>query len=87
MHVNFCKKAMLVKQIVDEHYQPQSHKGCMLDIYRNHVVKVYPMSIPTFYRYMGYAISVDGFLGNGSCRIAKTRPQQGAAQSNQLSLF
>lgn len=78
---------MLVKRMVDEHYQPQSHKGCMLDIYRNHVVKVYPMSIPTFYRYMGYAISVDGFLGNGSNRIEKTRHPQNNVYANQLSLF
>lgn len=73
MHRNITERAMLVKRIVDERYQPQSHKGSMLDIYRNHVVKIYPMSQQTFYRYMHYAIGVDGYIGNGTNRVMKDK--------------
>lgn len=88
MHENSKKKAMLVKRMVDEYYQPQSHVGCMRDIYRHKVVKIYPMSEPTFYRYMSYAIGVDGYIGNGSCRVERERHvTQKNVSDNQLSLF
>jgi hypothetical protein len=89
MHHNIIDRAMLVKRMVDSLYQPQSHKGCMLDIYRNHVVKVYPMSEQTFYRYMRIGVGIDGYIGNGSNRVARERrPLPGARHDdNQLSLF
>lgn len=87
MHANFCKKAMLVKRMVDQYYQPQSHVGCMRDIYRHKVQEVYPMSEPTFYRYMRYAIGVDGYIGNGSNRVLREKKEPAAVASNQLSLF
>lgn len=88
MHRNITERAMLVKRIVDERYQPQSHKGSMLDIYRNHVVKIYPMSQQTFYRYMHYAISVDGYIGNGSNRVMKDKIEgMPMDDDRQLSLF
>jgi len=87
MHENFCKKAMLVKRMVDEYYQPQSHVGCMRDIFRHKVVKVYPMSEITFYRYMRYAIGVDGYIGNGSNRVMREKKTIPPVIANQLSLF
>lgn len=89
MHANIQKKAMLVKRMVDEFYQPQSHVGCMRDIYRHKVVKVYPMSEVTFYRYMRYAVAVDGYIGNGSNRTERERRMPGCNKvaENQLSLF
>lgn len=89
MHHNVIERAMIVKRMVDGLYQPQSHKGCMLDIYRNHVVKSYPMSEPTFYRYMRIGMSIDGYIGNGSNRVVKERRPLPSERSddNQLSLF
>lgn len=89
MHHNIIDRAMLVKRMVDRLYQPQSHKGCMLDIYRNHVVKVYPMSEQTFYRYMRIGVCIDGYIGNGSNRVKRgKRDLPGSTtDANQLSLF
>lgn len=78
---------MIVKRLVDQYYQPNSHKGCMLDIYRNKVIDEHPMSIPTFYRYMRYSIGVDGYIGNGSNRVLREKKEPAAVASNQLSLF
>ncbi|MGI6719007.1 MAG: hypothetical protein ACOX4D_07760 [Bacteroidales bacterium] len=69
MNSNTRKKAKLIKTIVDEHYQANSHKGCLSDIYRRIVVKKYPMSLSTFYRLMKIAILEDGFVGNGGDRV------------------
>lgn len=69
MQTNRIRRARLVKDIVDEYYEPQSHRGSMLDIYRRKVNTIYPMSIPTFYRYMTIAISIDGFIGKDANRI------------------
>lgn len=89
MHHNIIDRAMLVKRKVDKLYQPQSHKGCMLDIFRNHVVKEYPMSEQTFYRYMRIGVSIDGYIGDGSNRVMKER--RGipgvTCDDRQLSLF
>lgn len=71
MHDNQKKKAMLIKALVDEHYEPHSHRGSLSDIYRRIVVKIYPMSLATFYRYIEYAIRKDGYLGNERNRIIK----------------
>lgn len=86
MHNNIKNRAMLVKRMVDERYQPQSHKGSMLDIYRNHVVKIYPMSQQTFYRYMRYAIGIDGYIGNGANRVMRECVAD-LGDDRQLSLF
>ncbi|MCM8872761.1 MAG: hypothetical protein NDJ65_05720 [Paludibacteraceae bacterium] len=68
MHANVIQRAMLVKRIVDEHYEPHSHVNSMYDIFINHVRKVYPMGVATFRRYMKYAIEQDGYIGNGRNR-------------------
>lgn len=73
MHNNQKKKAMLVKAIVDEHYEANSHRGSLKDIYRRFVVKVYPMSVSTFYRLIEYAIRCDGFVGTGGNRQQRNR--------------
>lgn len=89
MHINRKKKAFLIKAIVDEHYQPNSHKGSLRDIWRNHVVKVYPMSEVTFYRYIEYAIRCDGYVGNGSNRVQVSKHQEEDVDNRyeQLELF
>lgn len=69
MNPNTRKKAMLIKKIVDEHYQANSHLGCLSDIYRRIIVKTYPMSLSTFYRLINYAIKIDGYVGNGGDRV------------------
>lgn len=69
MKANTRKKAMIIKKIVDEHYQAHSHQGCLVDIYRKVIVKTHPMSISTFYRLMQYAIDIDGYVGNGGDRV------------------
>ncbi len=87
MHANVIRRAMLVKRIVDEHYEPHSHAGSMYDIYLNHVRKVYPMGIATFRRYMRYAIGVDGYVGNGQNRVYKKRVTTTKPQAIQMLLF
>ena len=86
MHANVIRRAMLVKRIVDEHYEPHSHAGSMYDIFLNHVRKVYPMGVATFRRYMKYAIEQDGYIGNGSNRVYRTRKKT-SPRLVQLELF
>lgn len=85
--VNTVRRALLVKTIVDEHYRAQSHKGCMADVYRNHVRKIYPMSIETFYRYMKIAVQIDGYVGNGGDRVYRETRAEACRCGGQLSLF
>jgi hypothetical protein len=89
MHTNRIKRALLVKQIVDENFEPGSHRGSMLDVYRRKVSKQFPISEPTFYRYMEIAVGIDGYVGNGSNRILKHKPAPtiGKEDPRQLRLF
>ncbi len=90
MHPNRHRKAFLIKRIVDEHYVPNSHRGSLVDIYRRHVNKLYPMSLVTFYRLVEYAIAIDGFVGNGPNRVPRERREPkngGPLVENQLSMF
>lgn len=89
MQPNRIKRAMVVKQIVDENFEPGSHRGSMLDVYRRKVSKMFPISEPTFYRYMAIAIGIDGYVGNGSNRIAKQKaaPVLNREDPRQLRLF
>ena len=86
---NYMRMVRLVKAIVDEHYEPHSHRGSMIDIYRRHVVKVYPMSESTFRRMMADAIAEDGYVGTGGNRTERhtTRQRRDDELRNQLSLF
>lgn len=88
MHANRQKKAFLIKRIVDDNYIPQSHRGCLVDIYRRYVRHIYPMSAVTFYRLIEYAIGIDGYIGNGSNRVQRPKKhQETEKESKQLSLF
>lgn len=70
MNSNTIHKAKKVKEIVDKHYCPRSHRSCMRAIFRTKVVQVYPMSESTFYRLMSIAIEIDGYIGDGSNRVS-----------------
>ncbi len=87
MRKNRKKTAFLVKKIVDEHYIPQSHRGCLVDVYRRHVSRVYPMSVAAFYRLIEYAVGVDGYIGNGSNRVLRPKKTAEDDSDNQLKLF
>lgn len=50
---NTIKRAKLVQELVQLHYEPGRHDRCFLWVYRNYVVHKYPMSERTFWRYMG----------------------------------
>lgn len=86
---NYRKMVRLVKAIVDEHYEPHSHRGSQIDIFRRYVVKVYPMSVATFRRMMGDAIAEDGYVGTGANRTERhiCRQRRDDELRNQLSLF
>ncbi|MBQ8958875.1 MAG: hypothetical protein IJ057_10355 [Bacteroidales bacterium] len=86
---NYRKMVRLVKAIVDEHYEPHSHRGSQIDIFRRYVVKVYPMSAATFRRMMSEAIAEDGYIGMGGNRTIKKTHQRRHMDElrNQLSLF
>lgn len=49
---NTMRKAQLVRQLVDEHYEPGRQDRNRKWVYRNIVVKIFPMSLTTFWRYM-----------------------------------
>jgi hypothetical protein len=88
MHKNTVKKAKLIKAIVDEHYEPMSHRNSLRDIWRNKVVKVYPISEATFYRLVEYAIRLDGYVGAGNNRVYRQRKaEKDDIDKRQLKLF
>lgn len=89
MHKNRISRALLVKRIVDANFEPGSHRGSMLDIYRRKVCREFPISEPTFYRYMDIAIGIDGYVGDGANRIFKAKPAPvvGNVDPRQLKLF
>ena len=87
MHTNTIERAKLIKAIVDEYYEPMSHKNCLRDIWRNKVVKVYPISEVTFYRLVEYAIRLDGYVGNGNNRVVRKAAIPDPNNDNQLKLF
>lgn len=47
---NTKKRAKLVQELVNEHYEPGRQDRCKLWVYRNIVSKIYPMSQRTFFR-------------------------------------
>ena len=49
---NTMRKARMIRQLVDEHYEPGRQDRNRKWVYRNIVVKIYPMSLTTFWRYM-----------------------------------
>jgi hypothetical protein len=51
-HSNTIKKALLVKQMLDEHYEAGNQSKMMAGILRTKISKVYPMSYRTLQRYL-----------------------------------
>ncbi|MEO6176793.1 MAG: hypothetical protein ABIP27_16700 [Flavobacterium circumlabens] len=51
-HDNTIKKALLVKQMLDEHYEAGNQSKMMAGILRTKISKVYPMSYRTLQRYL-----------------------------------
>lgn len=60
------KKAREIKNEVDIHYQPHSHKYCKRNIYNRFIKPKYKISIATFNRYLYLMIKKDGFIGIGT---------------------
>lgn len=86
---NYIQRARLVKNIVDTHFEPGAHRGCLRYVWRVYVHPVYPMSEATFYRMVEYIASIDGYIGYGRNRIEK--PKRGSTNDDidkrQMSLF
>ena len=64
-HTNTIKKALLVKQMLDEHYEAGNQSKMMAGILRTKISKVYPMSYRTLLRYL---------------KIAKTQTEKSSTQ-------
>ena len=86
MHRNWKSRAMLIKRIVDENYEPHSQHGCLRDIYRRKVQQIYPMSEASFWRSMRYAIRRDGYIGIGSNRVMREKALLPDPSDKQLEL-
>lgn len=52
MNENTRKKALIVRKLIAEHYQPERHDMCKLWVYRNYITPVIPMAERTFWRYV-----------------------------------
>ena len=82
---NYIRRARLVKQIVDSHYEPGSHRGCLRYIWRVHVNPIYPMSESTFYHMISVVQRIDGYVGSGSNRIEKPKGLPPGIEAIQVS--
>lgn len=69
---NTVKKAKLIQEIVARNYEPGRQDRCLLWVYRNVVVKQYPMCERTYFRYL---------------RIDTAEAQPAQQDKNQLKLF
>lgn len=49
---NLLKRIENVQQIVEKNYEPGNQSKCKLQVYRQNVMAIYPMSERTFWRYM-----------------------------------
>jgi hypothetical protein len=49
---NIIQRAAMVLGLVHQYYQPERHDRCKRWIFRNIIVKQYPMSERTFWRYI-----------------------------------
>lgn len=89
MHPNTIQRAFIVKHLVDDYFEPGNQSRCLLQAWRNVIMKYYPCSMATFYRYISFASGIEGYLGNGSNRITvKKRVDKSlAASAVQLCLF
>ena len=69
--LNVIKRAMIVQNIVAEHFEPGNQSKSKAQAYRQHINKVIPMGERTFWRYMGMNV----------------KEEMRIAQHGQLSLF
>lgn len=60
MNENTRKKAQLVQDMLEKHYEPERQDRCKLWVYRNHVRRVIPMSERTFWRYVTMDVTSTG---------------------------
>jgi hypothetical protein len=49
---NVLKRAKIVQQIMEEHYEPGNQSKCQVQVLRTVLAKSYPMSERTMRRYM-----------------------------------
>jgi len=49
---NIQKRIENVRRIVEENYEPGNQNRCKLQVYRSIIMKIYPMSERTFWRYV-----------------------------------
>jgi hypothetical protein len=73
MHANTIKRALHIKHIVDLHFEPGNQRRCMGQVWRAYVVHTYPCSLSTFYRLVGIAVGIEGYIGTGGNRINKPK--------------
>lgn len=52
-NINKLRLYQLVQEMVDKHYEPGNQSKSKAQAYRQHIIKVYPMSERTFWRIMG----------------------------------
>ncbi|KAA6342197.1 hypothetical protein EZS27_010051 [termite gut metagenome] len=56
MRHNTIERAIKVRELVKEHYEEGRQDRCKLWVFRHIIVKQYPMSVRTFYRYLSMNI-------------------------------
>lgn len=85
------RRALYIKRtIVDPRYERECQAKSLMNIYRRYVMVEFPMGQATFWRYMHYAISVDGFVGIGGNRKEFDRSRYDREKKDdpaQLRLF
>lgn len=59
MNENTRKKALIVRRLMSEHYQPERHDKCKRWVWRNYINPVMPMAERTFYRYINMKLEED----------------------------
>ena len=60
------KKAIIIKKLVDEHFEPGRQDRSMVHIFRTVVSRQYPMSERTFWRLIKTARKYEEKQNNGS---------------------
>ena len=84
MNENTRKKALLVQDMLEKHYEPERQDRCKLWVYRNHVRRVIPMSERTFWRYCERA-STSSATATGSATATSSVTEE--EDVRQLKLF
>ena len=85
LHSNTINRALNVKHILDQYFEPENQSRCMLAVWRSRIYSQFAISIATYYRYIAIATSIEGFIGTGSNRINRMRRPLKIRNSVQLS--